>query len=169
MELKLIFLGLFLWLVFGVYRVYELKLLSFSGQIEAQLPAGPAAVQINIPKVNLSLPVTEATVSDGSWEISPDGASHWNHSANPGTGGNIVIYGHNKTNLFGPIRWLNPGEEVILTAADGREYRYQITKTITVPPSQTGYVQPKDEEILTLYTCTGLFDRERFIVVAEPI
>lgn len=167
--LKLIKIGLILWLVFAVYRAYELKLLSFSGQIGAHTSSGPAAINIQIPQVNLSLPVTEATVSDGTWEISPNGASHWDSSANPGDSGNIVLYGHNKTNLFGPIRWLNLGEEIILTAANGQKYRYTIISTQTVSPNQTEFIEPKTEEILTLYTCTGLFDSQRYVVIAVPI
>ena len=167
--LRLIFLGLSLWFLFGIYRIYELKILSFSGQIASQIPSGPTAVQINIPKINLSSPVTEATVTDGTWEISPDGASHWNNSANPGNGNNVVIYSHNKTNLFGPIRWLELDDEIVLTDADGNEHRYQISETLTVSPKQTKYILPKNEETLTLYTCTGLFDSQRYLVIAKPI
>ncbi|MDZ4229403.1 MAG: sortase, partial [Patescibacteria group bacterium] len=123
----------------------------------------------DIPQINLHLPITEATVTDGSWEISPDGASHWDNSANPGETGNIVIYGHNKTNLFGPIRWLSLGEEVTITDADGNEHRYRITETATVSPNQIEYIQPKNEETLTLYTCTGLFDSQRYVVIAKLI
>ena len=155
-------------LIFGVYRVYSLKLLSFGRPTAGIVSTGPAPVKIDIPKVNLHLPVSETTVTDGTWEISPDGASHWDNSANPGEAGNIVIYGHNKTNLFGPIRWLSLGDEIILTDAQGNEHNYRITETVTVPPTQTEYILPKDEEILTLYTCTGLFDSQRYLVIAKP-
>lgn len=167
--LRLIILGTVLIFIFGIYRIYSLNILSFGRPTASTVSTGPAPIKIDIPQVNLHLPVTEAIVTDGTWEISPDGASHWDNSANPGQSGNIVIYGHNKTNLFGPIRWLNLGEEIILTAADGQEYRYRITETVTVPPSQIDYVQPKDEEVLTLYTCTGLFDSQRYVVIAKPI
>ncbi len=166
---KLIFLGLLLWLVFGVFRLYQSKILSFSGQLASQTPTGPAAVRIAIPKVDLSLPLTEATVTDNTWEISETGASHWDNSSNPGDNGNIVIYAHNKTNLFGPIRWLNVGDEIVLTAADGSEHIYRITQTLTVSPNQTEYILPKAEETLTLYTCTGFFDSQRYLVIAKPI
>jgi LPXTG-site transpeptidase (sortase) family protein len=164
----LILLGLILWLIFGFWRLFQLNILSFSGKIDAQTPAGTAAVAIDIPRVNLHLPVIEATVTDGSWEISPDGASHWDNSANPGGGGNIVIYAHNKTNLFGPIRWLNRGDEIVLTDAEGQQHRYHITETVTVSPKQIDYILPKTEEVLTLYTCTGLFDKDRYLVIAQP-
>ena len=142
--------------------------MSFGRPTAGIVSTGPAPVKIDIPKVNLHLPVSETTVTDGTWEISPDGASHWDNSANPGEAGNIVIYGHNKTNLFGPIRWLSLGDEIILTDAQGNEHNYRITETVTVPPTQTEYILPKDEEILTLYTCTGLFDSQRYLVIAKP-
>lgn len=161
--------GALLWTVFAGWRIYSLNLLSFGKPAAGIVSVGPAPVKIDIPKVNLHLPITEATVSDGSWEISPDGASHWDNSANPGDNGNIVIYAHNKTNLFGPIRWLNIEEEIIITAADGQEHRYQIAETVIVPPSRIEFVQPKNEEVLTLYTCTGLFDSQRYVVIAQPV
>ena len=154
--------------IFGLYRFYSLKILSFGTPTATIASFGPAPIAVNIPRVFLNLPITEATVTDGTWEISPDGASHWDNSANPGEPGNIVIYGHNKTNLFGPIRWLNFGDEIILTDADGGEHVYQVTQILTVSPGQTEYIQPKQEETLTLYTCIGLFDSQRYLVIAKP-
>ena len=167
-ELGLIFWGALFIFIFAGYRVYSLRILSFGTPTVSVVATGPSPVKIEIPKVSLNLPITETTVSDGTWEISPDGASHWDNSTNPGQNGNIVIYGHNKTNLFGPIRWLNLGEEIIVTDADGGKHLYTITQTATVSPDQVDFILPKDEETLTLYTCTGLFDSQRYIVIAKP-
>jgi LPXTG-site transpeptidase (sortase) family protein len=166
--LGLIFWGVALVLIFAGYRVYSLNILSFGVTPVAQVTTGPAPVKVEIPQVNVNLMITEATVTDGTWEISPDGASHWDNSANPGQGGNIVVYSHNKTDLFGPIRWLNLGDEIVITDADGNQHLYTITETVTVSPKEVGYILPKDEEVLTLYTCTGLFDSQRYIVIAKP-
>ncbi|AKM79525.1 MAG: Peptidase C60 sortase A and B [Candidatus Beckwithbacteria bacterium GW2011_GWB1_47_15] len=164
----LIFSGVLLVLVFASWRWHESRILAFNRQFEVVETSGVAPVAIKIPKVNIDLAVTEATITDNTWEISATGASHWDNSANPGEGGNIVIYGHNKTNLFGPIRWVSPGEIIEVTGADGKVYEYKITETVITEPNDVAYVLPKDKETLTLYTCTGLFDSKRYIVVAEP-
>ncbi|MDZ4228891.1 MAG: hypothetical protein U1C50_01390, partial [Patescibacteria group bacterium] len=91
--LGLIFWGAVLLVIFTGYRIYSSNILRFGAPaITNQVFSGPAPVKIDIPQINLHLPITEATVTDGSWEISPDGASHWDNSANPGETGNIVIY-----------------------------------------------------------------------------
>ncbi len=155
--------------IFGLYRLYTLKILSFS---QTNFPPTQASTQISridIDRVFIHLPVNKATVTDGTWEISPDSASHWDNSAGPGDDGNIVIYGHNKTNLFGPIRWLNPGDTIKLTNILSQEFTYKVTEIATVAPNQVEYILPKDQETLTLYTCTGLFDSQRYIVIAKII
>lgn len=166
--LGLIFWGALLIFIFAVYRIYSLKRLSFGNPAAGFIASGNRPTSINIPKVYLNLPITEANITDGTWEISPDGASHWNNSANPGEAGNIIIYAHNKTNLFGPIRWLSLGEKIIITDSNGSQHHYQITEITTVSPDQIDYIQPKNEETLTLYTCAGWWDNQRYLVVAKP-
>ena len=121
-----------------------------------------------MPKFRVDLAVTEAVVTDGTWEISETGASHWNSSANPVESGNVVIYGHNKNSLFGPIRWLEIGDEVEVTTAEGDTIIYRVEETAVVSPKDINYVLPTNSERLTLYTCTGFLDRQRYIVIALP-
>lgn len=164
--LGLIFGGLILIVVFSGWRIRELTRLSFKGQMHGANQESQIS-RVKIDKVGLDLAVEPAVVSDGTWEVSDSGASHWSNSANPGQGGNIVIYGHNKTNLFGPIRWLAIGETVELTNKQGQVYSYKIIKTLTTNPDDIEYVLPTNEETLTLYTCTGFLDRQRYVVVAK--
>lgn len=164
--LGLIFGGLILIAVFSGWRIRELTRLSFKGQMHRANQESQIA-RVKIDKVGLDLAVEPAMVSDGTWEVSATGASHWTSSANPGEKGNIVIYGHNKTNLFGPIRWLSLGEKIELTDKQGQSYLYEIKQVVTTNPDDIQYVLPTDEETLTLYTCTGFFDRQRYVVVAK--
>ncbi|MFH0943529.1 MAG: sortase [Candidatus Beckwithbacteria bacterium] len=167
--LGLIFSGLILVLIFSGWRVRELTLLGFKGQWQQTVNHESQIARIEINKIKLDLAVEPAVVNDGSWEISDSGVSHWASSANPGDKGNIVIYGHNKLNLFGPIRWLNVGDEIKLIDVNGIDHIYQIAETVTVKTNQIEYIQPKNEEVLTLYTCSGFFDKDRYLVISRPV
>lgn len=163
------FSGLLLISIFIGWRFYNARILSFktddvSASSESQ-SSNP--VSISIPSIQLTLPVEESAIIDGVWEISYQGASHLDKSADPGEGGNIVIYGHNKNSLFGPTRWLKEGDLIEITDENGTLYTYRVVKTVVTTPDDIEYVLPKSEEILTLYTCTGLLDSKRHIVLAK--
>jgi len=167
--LVFLILGLFLIALFSGWRFYNARILSFktdnvSASSETQ-SSNP--VSISIPAIELALPVEESAIVDGVWQISYQGASHLDKSADPGEGGNIVIYGHNKNLLFGPIRWLKEGDLIEIRNEEGVLYNYRVVKTVITTPDDIEYVLPKSEEILTLYTCTGLLDSKRHIVLAK--
>lgn len=167
--LALLILGLLLIALFSGWRFYNARILSFktdnvSASVETQ-SSNP--VSISIPSIKLALPVEESAITGGVWEISSKGASHLDQSADPGEAGNIVIYGHNKNSLFGPIKRLKEGDLIEITAENGTLYTYRVVKTVITTPDDIEYVLPKNEEILTLYTCTGLLDSKRHIVLAK--
>lgn len=167
MRLKI---GLSLLLIFFIWRFFQLIKLSFyKADFQAPVTAGIEATNIKIPKVNLDLPVVSTSIKNGVWEVPQVAVGHLDQSATINSEGNIVLYAHNTNNLFGPIRWLSVGDEIILTGIDGRGYKYQVSETITVKPNIVDYVLSTDSERLTLFTCTGLFDLDRFIVVATPV
>jgi len=167
--LVLLIFGLFLIALFSGWRFYNARILSFEGQVpEIAAKEGYRPVSIKILSVRLSLDISEGAIVDGVWQISKVGASHLNVSANPGEGGNIVIYGHNKNSLFGPIRWIEKGAEIEINDENGNKYSYVVSETLEVSPDKIEYVLPKNEEILTLYTCSGFLDSKRYIVIARP-
>lgn len=174
--LFLVLLGLFIG-VFSGWRIYKTsyqpKTLSFSVKNEEVLnvPKKDQSLKpifISIPAVGIKLQITESNIKDGVWEISETGVSHLDKSGNPGGGNNIVIYGHNKNSLFGPIRWLKVGDLIELTDSQNKKFSYKTVKTLTTSADEISYVLPKNSEVLTLYTCTGILDSKRFIVVADP-
>ncbi|OGV91550.1 hypothetical protein A3A66_00240 [Microgenomates group bacterium RIFCSPLOWO2_01_FULL_46_13] len=163
-------LGVSLWFLFLGWRVQRSGILAFDKTAVSTVvqSTGSRPIRIRLPKFRVDLAVTEAVVTDGTWEISETGASHWNSSANPVESGNVVIYGHNKNSLFGPIRWLEIGDEVEVTTAEGDTIIYRVEETAVVSPKDINYVLPTNSERLTLYTCTGFLDRQRYIVIALP-
>ncbi len=142
--------------------------LSFKAQDLPNQIRGEVPIKIAIPQVKLQLPVEETAIVNGQWEVAENGASHLVSSAGINGGGNIVIYGHNKNSALGPIRWLSLGDEIRLTGKDGGERTYLVTRMATIAPSDIHFVLPTDKEQLTVYTCTGFWDKDRFVVIAEP-
>lgn len=173
-----LFLGVFLILATFFYdNYYKKRVLSFSGSFAEQgekvdeIKEKPKSlpIKIKIESLGIDLEVEEGAIKDGVWQISENNVSHLNISKVPGEGGNIVIYGHNKKNLFGPIRWIKVGDEIKVLNQEGKEFSYRVKEALTLTPDAIEYVYPKEEEILTLYTCTGAFDSKRFIVIAKPV
>ena len=153
------------------WRIYQLRALSFFGDGNQEaifVPAKNLPVFIKIDSVKVNLPVIESSIVNGVWQIPSEGAGHLSSSSDIGLG-NMVIYAHNKNSLFGPIRWIKKDSLIEIIGQDGKPYHYQVTETRVVNPDRIEYVLPKAEEILTLYTCTGLFDSKRFIVLAKKI
>ena len=155
----------------GLYLLYHQTMLSFkvapSVVVDAQL-RGPEPTRVTIQRMGIDLSIIPAQIKDGVWETSDNLATHLNTSARPLENGNIVIYAHNKKNMFGPLLWVHTGDEITLTTQDNRQFTYQVTQTKTVKPEEVEVVLPTNHEELTLYTCTGFLDSLRFVVKAEP-
>src|SRR5688572_23029778 len=67
----------------------------------------PIPTELNIPAVNVHLPIEETAINNGIWQVSQKGVSHLTISARPEENGTIIMYGHNTTERLGPIRWLS--------------------------------------------------------------
>ena len=83
--------------------------------------------------------------------------------------GNLVLYGHNWPGILGKLPKLAIGDQVIITARDGREFVYQIMHLQTVHAWDQHIIQDTASPRVTIYTCTGLFDRDRFVAVGLPL
>jgi len=117
----------------------------------------------------LDTPISEQIFENNNWTISETEASYLTQSALPGQNGNIIIYGHNKRSIMGNIRALKGNEIITLTTKNGEKHQYEIGLIKEVDPDQTEFLEPTNEETLTLYTCSGFLDKKRFIVQAKPV
>jgi len=125
------------------------------------------AVNISIAQVGINLAISAGKTDGDLWDISQTGASYLAGSGKLGESGNTIVYGHNKNNLFGPIRWLEKGAEIKIKDSTGRILIYQVVETKTVSPDQTEILLPTSDSTLTLYTCDGIGDNLRFVVIAK--
>ncbi len=170
-SLFLVLLGLVIF-IFGAINYYRVRILSFS-----KVPVAAAKstenidvpVEIIIPSIQIDLKVEPGQIQDGVWLISSTNATFLSTSAPPGTSGNTVIYGHNKKAIFGNLPYLSLGQKITVKTKSGKIYNYTTDKKYFVGPDRVDLVSPTDLETLTIYTCYGLFDSQRAVIVAKPI
>lgn len=125
-------------------------------------------VRIIIPALDIDLPVKEAKVVKGYWEVFPDVAGFGLGSSYPDEVGNQVIFAHARKGLFLPLKNAKVGQMIYVFTKE-KWYSYKISDIKEVLPSQTEVIAPTTEAILTLYTCSGFSDSKRLIVSAQKV
>jgi LPXTG-site transpeptidase (sortase) family protein len=114
----------------------------------------------------LEVEVEPATQIGSKFLTSDDKASYFVNSASPNQQGNTIIYGHNKKGIFKKLHQLKGNEIITLIDQVGKQTDYQVQEILVAEPDQIEYLAPSDEDILTLYTCTGWADSKRLVVRA---
>lgn len=143
--------------------------------IEYTVPAGnPRYISIpSIGNVNqrqvISVGLTNAGALDTPTNIFQ--AGWYNQSAKPGSGGAIVIDGHNGgPNVVGIFKYLpnaKLGEKVIIENGAGQTFTYTIVKNDTIPLEESDeymkqiFKKLDGKETLTIITCTGEWSQTR--------
>lgn len=80
-----------------------------------------------------------------------------------------MLVGHrftyaNPNGVFYHLDKLQKNDEIALTW-QGKRYVYEVHDIKTVEPSETNIEAPTNEDILTLYTCTPLWNPTKRLVV----
>ena len=128
----------------------------------------PYPTELEIPDLNIKLPIEQAEIIKGEWQVSEKNASHLAISGNPGENTNMVIYGHNKFNVLAKLKNAKKGSIISIKNTKGIVYKYIIKEISIVQPTELEVVMPTQTEILTLFTCTGFADSKRLVVRAIP-
>lgn len=122
---------------------------------------------IAIPTLDLDLPIAPGVVKNNQWTLYDDKISWLATSEPPGSGKNIILYGHNRPLLFGKLDSLQIGEEITVIDSSGVVFTYIVAQRHKVLPQDVDVIiSPKNQ--LTLYTCEGSFDEKRLVVIAYP-
>ncbi len=154
-------LGLTLIFIFFVWRYHQAQILSFNTKEVAKISASIVKpIHIKAYPVGVDVDIQPAVIANGVWPVFSNMAGFVENDKNQ------IIYGHNKDNILGPIRYIKIGAIIEILSSDNKTYKYEVIKTDTVDPNNLEYVKSFDSEILTLYTCTGFLDSKRFVVVA---
>ncbi|MBN1263499.1 MAG: sortase [Candidatus Pacebacteria bacterium] len=123
--------------------------------------------KIKIASAGIDLPVEPVTVKGNNWPLFDEAASYLAGSGRPGEKGNMIIYAHNRSGLFGNLKRVGEGDLIEIEDGSANRYLYQVADLFTINPDQVGILSFSEESILTLYTCTGWFDRQRLVIRAR--
>lgn len=121
---------------------------------------------IRIPSLGKELPIIPATLTDSKWNTTNQGVSYLTSSIVPGELGNSIMYGHNYESLLGNLAKVKPGSKIEIEYSNGLKRTFVVQVTGTVSPNETNILKQTQDKRLTLYTCTGFLDTQRFVVVA---
>jgi LPXTG-site transpeptidase (sortase) family protein len=136
---------------------------TFTGRQTGSLPK-----RIIIPSLQIDIPIKLSPVENGYWVVWEKEAGFGQGGAAPGEAGNTVIFAHSTPDLFGPLKDINIGSNIYILGQD-KYYEYSVVEIKTVMPHEVQVVSPTEDERLTLYTCSGVLDQKRLIVISKPI
>ena len=123
--------------------------------------------RIIIPGASIDIEVKPSEIVRGYWEVFENVAGWGVGSSVPGEEGNQVIFAHAREGLFASLEEVDEGDAIYLHTKD-EWYEYNVYKIFEVYPSNTDVISNGEEEVLTLYTCSGFSDNKRLIVKAKP-
>ncbi|HVT76930.1 MAG TPA: class E sortase [Acidimicrobiales bacterium] len=130
------------------------------------MPTGSAVAVIKIPKIGV-----EKTVVQGvGVEDLKKGPGHDPNPPMPGQAGNAAIAGHRTTYgaPFYNLDQLKPSDPILITTLQG-SFRYEVTGTQIVKPSQVAVLDNTPDNRLTLTTCHPRFSASSRMVVSAKL
>lgn len=142
--------------------------IELSGFGENEAEANKVPERLIIPSLDIYIEVERAELVNGYWEVFEHTAGWGEGSGVPGEPGNQVIFAHAREGMFESLKKAQQDMHV-LVLTDESWYEYKITSISEVYPGNTEFIEQTENEILTLYTCSGFQDSKRLIVVAEPV
>jgi sortase A len=130
-----------------------------------RLEPGDTFAKLMIPRLGTELYVVEG---DDAGELSR-APGHLAGSVEPGQKGNCVIAGHRDTH-FRVLKDIRPGDDILIQTVEG-EFRYRVSKTQIVNPTNTAPLQDGRGAELSLVTCYPFYyvgsAPKRFVVEAK--
>ena len=127
-------------------------------------------MRIEVPSVGINAHIIPIDFNqDGSLETPRDAVSvgWYTISAWPGEAGNVLLGGHlnwgGRIGVFDRLDELAAGDVIYLTTPDG-VFQYHVERAELLPWNSpfTGLLnRGSDDSMLTLFTCSGTFDRSR--------
>jgi LPXTG-site transpeptidase (sortase) family protein len=136
---------------------------------------------VEIPSLRLKAAVIEGVdpYNSGVYrEALNRGVAQAKHTALPGEKGTQYLFAHSSDNpwnlarantAFYRLTRIKVGDE-ILVDYQGREYRYRVSETRTVRPTEVSYLEEQAEDRLILQTCVPIgTDWKRFLVLAIQV
>ena len=125
---------------------------------------------LTIESIDLTLPVMEG-VDELELRIAP---GHVTQTPQIGEIGNAVIAGHRNFtfgSMFNRLGEVELGDIIEFQTMNGAVTAFEVFEIIvTIPGDQIAFIQPQDEAIITLYTCTPIREAtHRLLIRARKI
>ncbi|MBN1964386.1 MAG: sortase [Anaerolineae bacterium] len=121
--------------------------------------------RIIIPRIGV-----DASIYGGDdWFQLQKGVGHMAGSATPGERGNMVLSAHNDIygQIFRDLQLLEPGDEFVVEADNGRRYTYVVQEKRVVKPTDVWVLQADSQRRATLITCHPYqVDNQRMVIFA---
>ena len=130
------------------------------GMPQVQIDGMDYVGRLRIPTLELELPILSQW-DDDRLKIAP---CRYSGTAR---GGDLVLLAHNYRKHFGPIRHLEPGDELSFEDMEGTVFVYEVTGSIVVEPTALDAVTSGAHD-LTLITCT-YGGRTRLVVFCDRL
>jgi LPXTG-site transpeptidase (sortase) family protein len=138
---------------------------------------------LKIPSASIDTQVVEAPTVDEpdgsiSWQVPKFVAGHAESTASAGQSGNAVLFGHVTSqtlgNVFENLHDTHLGDVVEVMSGD-HVFTYRVVDIRAVPRTDSSVIDTADTPMLTLITCTGLWNpllhdyMERLVVQARLV
>ena len=137
---------------------------------QAPIPTAPP-VQLLIPRMDVHRAVEAVGLNRlGVMKVPVNwwNAGWYKGGPVPGAPGDAVIEGHagypDEPLIFGRLGTLRPGDRIVVVLADGSRHLFLVAsmKNVAVGSAPPGMAEPYGPPRLTLITCSGHFDKDRF-------
>lgn len=119
---------------------------------------------VSIVSLGIDLPILPGAYDSASdsWTLTGNKA-HFATITRPANngGGNTFVYGHNNKDVFGPLRRIQPGTEVVIKTDIGNTFYYTLDGIKTTDPSDVSLFTYTGTPMLTIQTCTGVWHERR--------
>jgi LPXTG-site transpeptidase (sortase) family protein len=124
-----------------------------------------AITRLVIASIDLDTDVVPAPLVESNgvltWMVPAFKAGHLEDTAGAGKRGNAVLMGHvssiHSGDVFKNLDRVQVGDEVEVFSSE-RRFTYLVYETRSVPRTDVAMVEPMSEPIISLFTCTGLWD-----------
>lgn len=134
---------------------------SMTGKNHITISISAKVSQLEIPSINLEVPIVVAHFIGNSWDFSNLNtvAGFFEGLPMPGDGSNAVIGAHSELDNRSPGPFYNLNHvkinDQIIVIKDGVTYIYIVTKIWYVPPTDVSPLSETQSDALTLFTCAG--------------
>ncbi|HEY8685169.1 MAG TPA: sortase [Chloroflexota bacterium] len=137
-------------------------------QIAAIQPGTDPATRMVIPKIEVDAPVVQTPPIAGVWQVADWSVGHLSTTPNPGDAGNGAYAAHDdiKGEIFKRVGELAPGDKILLYTRHA-VVTYEVTRQLTVDPSNISPLNQTAQPTITLISCAPYWvDTQRLIVQA---